>query len=115
MEPPFFAASATAGPRCLLRRQYFRNGTLWGIGFSALEGMFIGDLHFINFNFIENAGYSTHMMQFNSGEAKKDGTGDWLAGTVDDVNDGKKGKTYLVIFADGSQDPEAKAANMKPR
>ena len=48
-------------------------------------------------------------------EAKKDGTGDWLAGTVDDVNDGKKGKTYLVIFADGSQDPEAKAANMKPR
>ena len=48
-------------------------------------------------------------------EAKKDGTGDWLAGTVDDVNDGKKGKTYLVVFADGGQDPEAKAANMKPR
>ena len=27
----------------------------------------------------------------------------------------KKGKTYLVVFADGGQDPEAKAANMKPR
>ena len=48
-------------------------------------------------------------------EAKKDGQGDWLAGTVDDVTDGKKGKTYLVVFADGGQDPEAKAANMKPR